>query len=120
MKKTLTAVAAFGLAIGLSSVADAADPAKKKKAEPVAITDKMVDEMFAKLDANNDKKIDAKEFAEFKGFAAKTPKKDKLAGVRDAWFKKLDANGDGALDATEFQKIKDGPPAKKKKAKKAT
>ena len=120
MKRVLTFALAFGLVLCLATTAAAQGQKKKKKPAnqgPNAAA------LFAKLDANADKKLSKDEFNAFKGIgkkadAGKEPKG--LAAARDTWFQKLDGNGDQSLTAQEFNKIKqvmDANPGKKKKPK---
>lgn len=123
----LTIVAAL-LCFGIASSASAADAEKKKKKEE-AKKGPDIAAVFAKLDANQDKKVDAKEFEAFTGLTEAKKKKKAVADVADAdkkkkkadknapaadlakkraeWFKKLDANKDGGLTLEEFMKIKE-------------
>jgi hypothetical protein len=104
------------LAVALSpTMARAEDEKKKKKADAPDLT-----AVFAKLDANSDKKVSENEFAAFKGLATPKPTKDgkepkKIAGQRAEWFKTLDTNGDKTLSGEEFAKVKDVVAAAKKK-----
>ncbi len=79
--------------------------------------------VFAKLDANSDKKLSQDEFGGFKGLVAPKPGKEgkeskKIAEQRAGWFKTLDANSDGAVSAAEFAKVREVVGAKKDKKKK--
>lgn len=110
----------LAVVLGLAFTVGAADEKKKKKGQAADLT-----AVFAKLDANSDKKVTKEEFDTFKGLA--TPKAGKegkepkgIAEARGEWFKKLDANTDNSISADEFAKIKDAiaaRPAKKRKAK---
>lgn len=105
--------------LGLAFTVGAADEKKKKKQAPDLTA------VFAKLDANSDKKVTKEEFDAFKGLATPKPGKEGkepkgIAEARGDWFKKLDANTDNSLTADEFAKVKDAiaaRPAKKKKDK---
>jgi Ni/Co efflux regulator RcnB len=120
MKRVLSAVVAF--AVALAVPASAQDDAKKKKKEAKKGPDTAA--VFTKLDTSKDQKLSKNEFAAFMGL--KEPKKEGkepkgVAAKRDEWFKKLDANADGSLSAEEFAKLKDvvaaNPAEKKKKVK---
>lgn len=107
------------IAIACTTNANAEDAKKKKKIDK---NGSPITALFEKLDANKDGKIDAKEFAEFKGLAnakADAPKSaKKVEGVRDQLFKKLDTNSDNYLSKEEFAKITDVAKELKGKAKK--
>ena len=97
MSRFVFAAAVLGLLLGLTTVANAQDEKKKKKKAPDSGA------VFAKLDANTDKKISKDEFGKFTGLAEKKPGKEGkepkgLAALRDGWFVKLDANSDGSAD----------------------
>ena len=77
--------------------------AKKKKAEPLK-----TDEIFKKLDANSDNKLDLEEFKKlFTVQPEPKGKKGKEVGPFDLefTFKSLDANSDKFLSAEEFKGI---------------
>ena len=97
----------------VSDTAGAADDAKKaavkkkaaakKKAEPLK-----TDEIFKKLDANSDNKLDLEEFKKlFTVQPEPKGKKGKEVGPFDLefTFKSLDANSDKFLSAEEFKGI---------------
>lgn len=117
MNKFLGLAAAVALVLGLAAPTHADDADKKKKKKDAASD---VTALFAKLDANTDKKVSKDEFDAFKGFATPKPGKETkepkgLAEQRAEWFKTLDANGDKALSAEEFAKVKEVAVAAKKK-----
>lgn len=105
------------LLLGLAGTADAAD--KKKKAGPPT-----PDAMFARLDANADKKLTLGEFKNVTTELAAAGKKAKdkkpaPALVPEEVFKKLDTNDDKSLTAGEFKFLSDVvTPADTKKKKK--
>jgi hypothetical protein len=105
----------IALALGFAAPARAEDEKKKKK-------DPDVSAVFAKLDANSDKKVSKEEFDAFKGLGTPKPGKENkepkgIAEMRAEWFKKLDANADGNLTGEEFAKGKEVAAAAKKKKK---
>jgi hypothetical protein len=123
VNRFLSAAVAFGMLLGLTATAQAADEKKKKKKNEGPD----LSALFAKLDTNNDKKVTKDEFNAFKGLQAqkaeKAGKEPKgLSAARDVWFSKLDTNNDGSLTFQEFSKIKDviaANPIQKKKKKDA-
>ena len=106
-------LAALAGLFAVSEKAGAADDAKKvvlkkkvaakKKAEPLK-----TDEIFKKLDANSDNKLDLEEFKKlFTVQPEPKGKKGKEVGPFDLefTFKSLDANADKFLSAEEFKGI---------------
>ena len=117
MLRELVSVSLFLAALAgmfaVSDTAGAADDAKKvvlkkkvaakKKAEPLK-----TDEIFKKLDANSDNKLDVDEFKKlFTVQPEPKGKKGKEVGPFDLefTFKSLDANADKFLSAEEFKGI---------------
>ena len=111
MLRELVSVSLFLAALAgmfaVSDTAGAADDAKKaavkKKAEPLK-----TDEIFKKLDANSDNKLDLEEFKKlFTVQPEPKGKKGKEVGPFDLEFtlKSLDANSDKFLSAEEFKGI---------------
>ncbi len=116
MNRFLTFAVACGFALSLTATAGAAEEKKKKKKAPGPD----LAAIFAKLDANSDKKVSKDEFNAFHGLVEKKEGKEPkgLVAARGEWFKKLDANNDGSLTVEEFSKAKDAiaaSPVKKKK-----
>ena len=118
MNRYLSAAVAAAFVIGFASTASAADAEKKKKKKDGPD----IGAIFAKLDANSDGKVDAKEFAAFtglmhgkKGEKGKGKPPEGAAERREELFKKLDANKDGSLTLEEFSKVKELAAKKKKK-----
>jgi Ca2+-binding EF-hand superfamily protein len=98
---TLSGIVALALVACLAFQTGSVEAAKKKKNNTAGL--------FQKLDANNDGKISASEFATIKELQPKLAnKKDKKISKR---FQALDTNSDGFLSQEEFAKI-----GKKKKA----
>ena len=75
----MTRLIAALLCLGLASVASAADK-KKKKADKNQQPD--IAALFAKLDVNNDNKLDKKEFEAIKGFATEAQKEKKKKAAK--------------------------------------
>ena len=106
LKQTIAFAGAIALAIGLGdapAAGAAAAKAKKKKPEPPNTA-----EIFKKLDANSDGKLDAEEFKKLFDFHPKPrAKKGEDAPATDltAMFKSLDANMDGTLSPDEFKGV---------------
>ena len=119
MSRYLSLAVAAALVVCGTSSAEAAKTEKgaKKKAPDIGA-------IFAKLDANNDGKVDEKEFSTFTGLVkSKRAEQGKApagsAEGRNLLFKKLDTNNDKSLSLEEFSKIKEvvGEAVKKKKKK---
>jgi hypothetical protein len=130
LRKAISVVLFLAATGGMLSIADPADAAddkaktqkkdqkKKKAAAKKKIEPLKTDDIFKKLDANNDGKLDVEEFKKiFSVQAAPKGKKGKEDPVFDLefTFKSLDANGDKLLSMDEFKGIVPAiyPPPKK-------
>ncbi|MFN4260017.1 MAG: EF-hand domain-containing protein [Gemmataceae bacterium] len=90
-----TLICAMGLVIG---TAEADDDAKRgQRPSP--------EELFKKLDTNNDGKISKEEFSKFGERFKERVGEEKFKEFQSRMFSRLDADGDGFISAEEFKKF---------------
>ena len=110
MKKLITSILAITTSAFLATAADGDKPADAKPAEPAADAGKKgagkkphasPEEMFKKMDANNDGSVSLEEFKTV-GIGKKDPAKG------EEIFKKRDKDSDGKITKEEFAPARKG------------